>query len=220
MKQPGKRDFEAEREAWQAKQSETGIRPRLLLHACCAPCATAVVERLAPVFDLTLCYANPNIQPRAEYDRRLQALFFLGERRGIPVLDAGYDPDVFCRETERLGQSGLAEGGARCERCFRLRLLRTAELAKARGFEVFCTTLTVSPHKNADLVNRAGEEVAAEAGLFFLPADFKKKNGYLRSLELSRQLGLYRQSYCGCRFSFREAGAVPAESGAGKPAGT
>ena len=175
-------------------------RPRLLLHSCCGPCSSAVIERLAPHFDLTVYYYNPNIYPQEEYRRRADEQARLLETLGVPMIEAEYD-------TERFDAIGLAdepEGGARCRACYALRLEQSARYAGEHGYEWLCTTLSVSPHKNADWVNELGQACASAHGLRWLPSDFKKKNGFLRSLQLSDQYGLYRQTWCGCRYSWQE----------------
>ena len=178
-----------------------GRNPTLLLHSCCGPCSSAVLERLTEHFRVTLLYYNPNIEPEEEYEHRLsEQKRLLGLLPGeIPLLPCDYDHAAF--EAFAPALADAPEGGERCLACFALRLNHTAELAKAHGFEYFTTTLSVSPHKNADNVNRIGEEAGKRFGVKYLFADFKKKNGYLRSLELSREYGLYRQNYCGCRYS-------------------
>ena len=169
-----------------------GRRPTLLLHSCCGPCSSAVLERLTEYFRVTLLYYNPNIEPEEEYFHRLseqkRLLTLLpGE---IPFLPCGYDHEAFDAFAPKMAEA--PEGGERCLACFALRLNYTAEHAKEHGFEYFTTTLSVSPHKNADNVNRIGEEAGKKYGVKYLFADFKKKNGYLRSLELSKEYGLYR----------------------------
>lgn len=177
-------------------------RPRLLLHSCCGPCSSAVIERLAPHFELTVYYYNPNIQPEEEYRRRLMTQRQLVEALGGAVLVEGdYDPDAFLAAVR--GLEAEPEGGDRCTACFRLRLEATARRAAEGGFDFFCTTLSVSPHKDAARLNAIAEELAAAYGVRALPADFKKREGYKRSLELSKEHGLYRQDYCGCLFSKR-----------------
>ena len=176
-------------------------RPKLLLHACCAPCATYVTECLMPHFDITLYYYNPNTHPRDEYLKRLEALNMLALAMGLPVLEGEYNQDAFFLAAEGLEEQ--PEGGARCAECFKLRLYQTASAAKKGAFDMFATTLTVSPHKNAELINSIGFEAEQLYGAAYLPSDFKKRNGFKRSTELSQELGLYRQSYCGCEFSIR-----------------
>lgn len=175
-------------------------RPRLLLHSCCGPCSSSVLERLADFFDVTVYYYNPNIYPETEYRRRAEEQARLLERLGIPMIEAAYEPAEF----EAIGLGEEPEGGARCQACYALRLGQTARYAAAHGFEWFCTTLSVSPHKNAVWLNELGQTMAERCGLSWLPSDFKKKNGFLRSLQLSEQYGLYRQSWCGCRYSWQE----------------
>lgn len=177
-------------------------RPRLLLHSCCGPCSSYVIEYLSKHFDITVYYYNPNIFPREEYEKRLAEQIKLVERLGGAVMcESEYDPDRFYEVAT--GLEGEREGGARCAECFRLRLDKTAEMAKEGGFDYFCTTLTVSPHKNAPLINEISEQAAEKYGVAALPADFKKREGYKRSIELSKQFDLYRQDYCGCEFSIR-----------------
>ena len=198
-----KRDFQREMEA--EISALGGTRPRLLLHACCAPCTSAVLERLYPHFEVTLFYFNPNTHPEEEYEKRggeLPKLLRAAGMEDVPILRGEYKPERFFEAAK--GFEGEPEGGVRCKTCFDLRLSGTAEAAKTGGFDYFCTTLTVSPHKNAALINAIGEELAARWGVKWLPADFKKKDGYLRSIRLSQAYGLYRQCYCGCTFSMAE----------------
>lgn len=175
-------------------------RPRLLLQACCGPCASYVLEYLTQYFDVTVFFYNPNIRPESEYEKRLEALRQLLARMPMehpPVLMApGWRGADFLSAAR--GLESEPEGGARCALCFRLRLEETAKRAAADGYDFFGTTLTVSPHKNAPLINAIGEELAAAYGVKWLPSDFKKRNGYLRSIQLSKEYGLYRQDYCGC----------------------
>lgn len=178
-------------------------KPTLLLHSCCAPCSSSVLERLTPDYSVTVFYYNPNIYPAEEYLRRKQEqLDFIARayNGALPVIDCDYETAAYYAAVS--GYESCAEGGERCALCFGLRLLKTAQAAKAGGFGLFCTTLTVSPHKNAAMVNAAGHAAAVEAGIPYLESDFKKKDGYLRSLRLSSEYGLYRQDYCGCRFSY------------------
>lgn len=179
-----------------------GRRPRLLLHSCCAPCTSAVLERVYPFFDVTLYYFNPNTHPAEEYEKRgaeLPKLLRAGGYEDVEIIWGEYDPTVFFDAVK--GLEGEPEGGARCERCFDTRLSGTAAKARELGFEYFGTTLTVSPHKDAEVINRVGFGLSEEYGVAWLPADFKKRDGYLRSIRLSREYGLYRQCYCGCVFS-------------------
>ena len=178
-----------------------GRRPSLLLHSCCGPCSSAVLERLREHFRVTVLYYNPNIEPEEEYLHRKAEQQRLLEALGgeIGWLACDYDNEAF--EAFAPSMADEPEGGKRCLACFALRLDETAKQAKEHGFEYFTTTLSVSPHKNADNVNRAGEEAGKRHNVKYLYADFKKKNGYLRSLQLSAEYGLYRQNYCGCSYS-------------------
>jgi len=191
--------------------------PRLLLHACCAPCSSAVLERLADHFRITVFYYNPNIATEAEYRhreeevRRLIAL--IPQRNPIDFLSVGWEPEEFRRIAR--GYEDAPEGGERCFRCYELRLARTAAAAKAGGYDWFATTLSISPLKNADRLNEIGERVGAEWGVAHLPSNFKKKGGYQRSVELSREYGLYRQDFCGCVYSLRHDWDRHAAAGAG-----
>ena len=173
---------------------------RLLLHSCCAPCSSYCLTQVAPVFQTTVFYYNPNLDSAEEYEKRKrEQIRFLSETGQAGFLDCDYSHGDF--EEIARGFESEKEGGARCARCFRLRLLRTAREAKARGYDFFGTTLTVSPLKNAALINAIGFEAARECGVEYLPSDFKKRGGYLKSVELSKEHGLYRQNYCGCIFS-------------------
>ena len=180
-----------------------GEKPTLLLQSCCGPCSSYVLEALTPHFQVTVLYYNPNIQPREEYDLRLENQRRIIEQLPTPtevrILECGYDGETYDAAVKGLEQE--PEGGARCTVCFRLRLEETAKLAKEHGFDWFCTTLTVSPHKDAERLNQIGAELGAQYGVPFLPSDFKKREGYKRSIELSKQYGLYRQDYCGCLYS-------------------
>ncbi|MGN0683996.1 MAG: epoxyqueuosine reductase QueH [Oscillospiraceae bacterium] len=177
--------------------------PRLLLHSCCAPCSSYCLEYLARYFSITVLYYNPNISPeeefckRAEEQRRL--ITALPAKNPISLVVDDYNPREFYDIAK--GLEDAPEGGERCFKCYRLRLERAAEYAAEHGFDYFCTTLSISPLKNAAKLNEIGETLEAELGIKFLPSDFKKKGGYLRSIELSREYGLYRQNYCGCVFS-------------------
>ncbi len=179
-----------------------GTRPRLLLHSCCAPCTSAVLERVHPFFDVTLYYFNPNTHPEEEYEKRgaeLPKLLRAGGYEDVEIIWGEYAPEVFFDAAK--GLESEPEGGARCERCFDTRLAGTAKKAQELDFDYFGTTLTVSPHKNAELINEIGQRLAVEHGIRWLWSDFKKRDGYLRSIRLSREYGLYRQCYCGCVFS-------------------
>ena len=173
---------------------------RLLLHSCCGPCSTRCLEALKDVFRVTVLYYNPNITDAAEYEKRkAEQMRFLQETGWADSIDCPYDPQEFFAVAK--GREAEPEGGARCTRCFALRLSYTARRAKEEGFGWFGTTLSVSPHKDAARLNALGEQIAAQTGVRWLYADFKKQNGYLRSTELARQYGLYRQNYCGCIMS-------------------
>ena len=179
-----------------------GEKPTLLLHSCCGPCSSYVLEYLTQFFDVTLLYYNPNIQPEAEYEKRL---FYQREvLKHLParLLECDYDGSAF--EAVAAGYESEPEGGERCTRCFLLRLEETARRAAAGGFDFYCTTLTVSPHKDAERINRIGAELGARFGVRWLPSDFKKRDGYLRSIRLAQEYGLYRQDWCGCRYSHKE----------------
>lgn len=178
-------------------------RPRLLLHSCCGPCSSYVLEYLTRYFEVFLSYYNPNIQPRAEYDLRLENQLKVLERMpGVTLVPCGYDGGAYDEAVR--GLEDEPEGGARCTECFKLRLDFAAREAKRLGCDYFATTLTVSPHKDAQRINAIGEALAGKYGVKWLPGDFKKRDGYKRSIELSREFGLYRQNYCGCLFSKTE----------------
>ena len=181
--------------------------PRLLLHSCCAPCSSYVLEYLSRNFSITVLYYNPNVYPPEEFDHRASEQKRLinefnksdGIINKIDLMIADHDPGEFYEIAK--GYEDEPETGKRCMRCYRLRLEKTAQIAKEQGFDYFTTTLSISPLKSADALNSIGEAVAREYGVKHLPSDFKKKEGYKRSIELSREYGLYRQNYCGCEFS-------------------
>lgn len=176
---------------------------RLLLHSCCAPCSSHCLSELSPQIGVTVLYYNPNLDCAEEYEKRKrEQLRFLRETGLADFLDCDYAPEEYLFSVRGLEEE--KEGGARCAVCFRLRLERTAREAKARGFDYFATTLTVSPLKNAKLINTIGFAVAEEVSVKYLPSDFKKRGGYLHSVRLSEKYGLYRQDYCGCAFSKAE----------------
>jgi hypothetical protein len=179
---------------------------RLFLHSCCAPCSSYVLEYLCGYFEITVFYYNPNIVNKEEYDRRVSEQKRLieaynREKRGffIDIIDGDYEPEKFYAAAK--GLEKCPEGGERCFKCFDLRLRETAKRAAQGEYDYFATTLTISPLKNADKLNEIGEALSAEYGVKWLPSDFKKKNGYKRSVELSAEYDLYRQNYCGCVFS-------------------
>ena len=177
-------------------------RPSLLLQACCGPCSSYVLEYMTKYFDVTVLFYNPNIRPEAEYDKRLATLKQLLAAMPMDHPPALMEPGWRGEEFEKAvkGLEHEPEGGARCSVCFRLRLEETARMAAEWGFDYFGTTLTVSPHKNAEAINAIWENLVAEYEVKWLPSDFKKRNGYLRSIQLSKEYGLYRQEYCGCGF--------------------
>ena len=186
-----------------AEIAERGDRPSLLLHACCAPCASNELTFLPEIFDLTLYYYNPNIVEDEEREKRFDELSRLASEMApaVGVLKGEADTQKFLALTK--GLENAPEGGLRCAKCFALRLEETARRAAEEGFDFFATTLTLSPLKNPMLLNEIGEKMAAKYGVRYLPSDFKKEGGYQRSLELSKEYGLYRQNYCGCPFSKR-----------------
>ena len=179
----------------------------LLLHACCAPCSSYVLEYLSKYFDITLFFYNPNIYPEEEFRFREDELRRLIGEMPLPdnvnIISGRYDPSEFFDIAR--GSEELPEGDARCHRGYALRLEESARAAKEGGFDYFCTTLSISPYKNAEWLNTIGKEMSEKYGVGYLFSDFKKKNGYKRSCQLSEQYSLYRQDYCGCVFSKREA---------------
>ena len=182
---------------------KSGARPRLLLHACCAPCSSYTLEYLAAYFEITLLFYNPNISPESEYTYRANELARLVKSapfaRNVQLVVEEYAGESFW-EMARGGEAE-PEGGARCKKCYRLRLEETARFAAEQSFDYFCTTLSISPYKNAEALNEIGRELAERYGVRYLFSDFKKKGGYQRSIELSKEYGLYRQNYCGCIYS-------------------
>ena len=181
--------------------------PALLLHSCCAPCSSYVLEYLSRYFEITVFYYNPNIFPESEYTKRIleqQTLISEMEtEHSVAFLAGCYDKEKFYEMAR--GLEHVKEGGERCMRCYELRLRESARMAREGGFDYFTTTLSISPMKNAAKLNEIGERLGEEYGVKYLLSDFKKKNGYKRSTELSKEYGLYRQDYCGCEFSLREA---------------
>ncbi len=180
-----------------------GRSPRLLLHACCAPCASYVLEYLSRHFEITLFYYNPNIHPAGEYEKRLtelERLLSLLETGNPVALIAGeYSPGAFYESAK--GLENEPEGGLRCSECFKLRLNEAARTAKEGGFDYFTTTLTVGPRKNAEVINEIGKAMSERYAIPYLYSDFKKRGGYQRSIELCKMFGIYRQHYCGCAYS-------------------
>lgn len=183
------------------KSIENGAKPRLLLHACCGPCASSVIEYLVPYFDITVYFYNPNILPNSEFIKRIDALkTVISHFNDIKLIIPTQSEDEYLELIKGFEQ--LPEGGHRCTMCFELRLENTARYLKHNldKYDAFATTLTVSPHKNAALINSIGEKLATQYGVNYLQSDFKKRNGYLRSTQLCKEWNIYRQSYCGCRF--------------------
>lgn len=180
--------------------------PRLLLHACCAPCSSYCLEYLSRYFAITVLYYNPNISPREEFEKRAEEVRRLIDKlpteNPVTLVVDDYDPNEFFDAVK--GLEDCKEGGERCFVCYSLRLERAARYAAEHGFDYFCSTLSISPLKNAQKLNEIGEELSEIYKVPNLPNDFKKKGGYLRSIELSREYNLYRQNYCGCVFSKRE----------------
>ena len=192
-----KENYQKELDAVVARLTD---KPRLLLQSCCGPCSTYVLSYLKQYFDITLLYYNPNIQPRAEYDLRLEnQRKVLAAMPEVHILECAYDGEAYNAAVR--GLEGEPEGGARCTVCFRLRLEETARLAAEGKFDYCCTTLTVSPHKDAARINTIGRALGEQYGVAWLPSDFKKREGYKQSITLSRELDLYRQDYCGCLYS-------------------
>ncbi|MCR4907741.1 MAG: epoxyqueuosine reductase QueH [Lachnospiraceae bacterium] len=196
-----KRNYAEELDTLIGELKASGRRSSLLLHACCAPCASYPLEYLSPYFDITVFFYNPNMDSAQEYIRRSSELerFLVESKLPAKVIIREYDPDSFYAISR--GLEGEPEGGERCFKCYGLRLKETARLAAEKGFDYFATTLSISPHKNAAKLNEIGEKVGFKYGVKHLPADFKKHDGFKRSIELSMQYGLYRQSYCGCVYS-------------------
>lgn len=179
----------------------SGIRPRLLLHACCAPCASYVLEYLTEFFNIDVYFYNPNILPSEEYEKRLselKRLITVQPYKGtVELIEGTYEPEVYLEMAKPLWDE--PEGGGRCTVCLDMRVSETARLAAEGKYDYFATTLTVSPHKNAELLNTLGYAAAEKYGAVWLPSDFKKRGGYLRSTEICREYDIYRQNYCGCR---------------------
>ena len=186
--------------------SKEGKVPKLLLHSCCAPCSSYVLEYLSNYFEITVFYYNPNIFPENEYTKRIleqQTLISdMKVKHPVSFLAGNYDRERFFQIVA--GLEHLREGGERCFKCYELRLEEAAKIAQDAGFDYFTTTLSISPLKNVDKLNEIGTRLADKYGVQYLQSDFKKKNGYKRSIELSNEYGLYRQDYCGCEYSFRD----------------
>lgn len=200
------RNYQKELDKKITELSKGNYVPRLLLHSCCAPCSSYVLEYLSEYFEITVFYYNPNIFPESEYAKRVkeqqELIRKMPTKHSVSFIAGEYDPKRFYAMAE--GKEEVKEGGIRCFGCYRLRLEETAKIAKQGNYDYFTTTLTISPLKNAEKLNEIGLELAEEFGIPYLVSDFKKKNGYKRSIELSNQYGLYRQNYCGCEFSQRK----------------
>ena len=194
-------NLEMEKQMENIKEGST-----LLLHACCAPCSTACLERLADYFKVTIFYYNPNITDKNEYQKRIdeikKLLTLINPKYEVKLLEGDYDPKVFLDMSK--GLENEPERGKRCYKCYELRLKETAKIASKLGFNNFATTLTLSPHKNSDWINEIGSILDKEYESNYLYSDFKKKEGYKRSIELSKKYDLYRQDYCGCIYSKRD----------------
>lgn len=199
-----RRNYQQELDGIIARQA--GKHPRLLLHSCCGPCSAPVLEYLTQYFDVTLFWYNPNIWPKEEFDRRLEAqrklIRAMGLEERVRVICEPRDSEAWYRATEGLERE--PEGGARCTECFRLRLRKAAAYAAENGFDCFCSTLTLSRHKDPLRINALGERFAEEFGIPWLPSEFKKRGRELRSRQLCEQYGIYRQNYCGCEYSVRK----------------
>ncbi|MCD7737120.1 MAG: epoxyqueuosine reductase QueH [Lachnospiraceae bacterium] len=221
---PNKRNYQREldqviKNIEAARDKGAARLPSLLLHSCCAPCSSYVLEYLSQYFRITVFYYNPNIYPEEEYQKRVQEQRRLIEEmrengvqpNPVQLIEGRFDSREFYEAVRGLEQ--IPEGGERCFACFSLRLRETAKLAAKGGFDFFTTTLSISPLKNAEKLNGIGEAMAREYSVKWLPSDFKKKNGYKRSVELSAEYGLYRQDYCGCVFSKRERAVMPPHQG-------
>jgi predicted adenine nucleotide alpha hydrolase (AANH) superfamily ATPase len=195
------------------KLQKEGKVPHLLLHACCAPCSSHCLEYLSKYFRITVFYYNPNISPKEEYALRIEEIKrFVQEFKSeneITLIEGKYEPKRFFQVVKGLEQE--PEGGKRCEQCFKLRLSEAAKLAKELNADYYTTTLSISPLKNAELLNKIGKEEGDAIGVTHLPSDFKKKGGYARSIELSKEYNLYRQNFCGCVYSLQEAKAREAK---------
>ena len=196
-------DYEKAREN-QIKDQKKG--KKLLLHSCCAPCSSGVLDRLVDCFEITIYFYNPNMDSLEEFNKRAnEQIRYIKEGYGdkIKVVVADYNKTEYLSAV--VGYEECLEGGARCEKCFSLRFSKTLEYAEKNGFDYITTTLTVSPYKNAKLINTIGEELCKNSKVDWLFSDFKKSNGYLNSIENSKKFGLYRQDYCGCEFSLQES---------------
>lgn len=183
----------------------TKLKPKLLLHTCCAPCFSSVHETLKDRFDLMIFWFNPNIYPVSEYKKRLDEIIRYSKiTQTKTIIDDDYKNSSKKWDENIKEFAYEPEGGKRCKKCFEFRLKESARVAKNNNFDYFCTTLTVSPHKNAQIINKVGNNIMDQSGIAFFEADFKKNNGYERSVILSKQFNFYRQNYCGCKYSIRK----------------
>lgn len=199
------------------KINEEDYIPSLLLHSCCAPCSTHVVDTLAPYFNITIFYYNPNIEPQEEYEKRKkEEQRFIKEYPSpnkLDIIDCDYDNDLYHQVIK--GLEDLGEGSPRCHKCYYLRLQKTAEKAKELKYDYFGTTLTVSPYKDSLKLNEIGKSLSEKYHINYLYSDFKKKNGYLHSIELAKKYNLYRQDYCGCIYSQKEREIIKKQKSTG-----
>jgi predicted adenine nucleotide alpha hydrolase (AANH) superfamily ATPase len=176
-------------------------KPGILLHSCCVTCTVYPIDLLKDKYDISLFYYNPNIFPEEEYNRRFADIVMLADFSGIKLIKGDYDSAGWGQATGHLADE--PEGGKRCSLCFNFRLEKTAETAKKAGFDTFGTTLSISPHKNSDIINKAGDYYGSKSGIDFFRADFKKKDGFKKAIGLSKKFSFYRQNYCGCEYSIR-----------------
>lgn len=201
-----RRNYQLELDKIISRAEEEGVYPSLLLHSCCAPCSSYVLKYLSEYFKITLLYFNPNISPESEYMKRVAEQKRLIEsmpfKNKVEFVEGRYEPREFYDAVK--GYEEEPEGGRRCHICYEMRLREAAEYAKKGGYDYFTTTLSISPLKKSDVLNEIGERVGIEYGIAHLPSDFKKRNGYKQSIELSKEYDLYRQNFCGCVFSKRQ----------------
>ena len=199
----GNVNYQKELDKITARIESDGVCKTLLLHSCCAPCSSYVLKYLSQYFKITLLYYNPNIFPEGEYRKRVaeqkRLIAAMPVKNPVAFIEGRYEPSEFYNAVK--GYENVPEGGARCFICYELRMREAAKMAKEGGFDYFTTTLSISPLKNADKINEIGERIAAEYGVLHLPSDFKKKEGYKQSIELSKEYDLYRQNFCGCIYS-------------------
>lgn len=199
------RNYQKELDQLIENHTKEGTVPKLLLHSCCAPCSSYVLEYLSGYFSITVYFYNPNIYPVEEYKNRIQEqeklIYQMQAEHPVSFMAGAYEPEAFYTVVKGLEQE--PEGGKRCMKCYELRLREAAKIAKAGKYDYFTTTLSISPLKSASKLNEIGEKLAVEYGVFYLPSDFKKREGYKRSVQLSAEYGLYRQGYCGCVYSIK-----------------